>query len=179
MNTFKITIATLGLSLLGAMSAASAQSGHQNELRSTENLPARAAGLERGEKRKGRPLDFAIMLEDDQTKFGGLQFQIHYDEGIEAVSVNSCLGGIPETHIGAFTSCDVLADRNEVRVVITDLGKNRLIPPGLLGVIRLQADGRDLSPGDVSVKEFQALDTKGNSILRPNGGKFIQIRQIQ
>lgn len=123
-------------------------------------------------------LDLEIVLAEGSIDFGGLQFQIHYDERIRGVQVESCLAGIPETHVGAFTSCDVLPDRNEIRVVITDLGKNRRIPAGLLGVIQLSATGP--VPADaIAIKGFQSLDTKGESMIRPDGSEFIRLRQIR
>jgi hypothetical protein len=173
--TLKSGLAFVCFALVAGTSLAQVGEMSGNQIRNPVNVPAEKGSFLPDESGS---LDLEIELADNEVAFGGLQFQVHYDERITGVVVDSCLAGIPETHVGAFTSCDVLPDRNEIRVVITDLGKNRLIPAGLLGVITLKANGP--VPADaIAVRGFQALDTEGESMIRAEGGEYIRLRQIR
>jgi len=129
-------------------------------------------------ERASQSMDLEIVLADSQIAYGGLQFTIHYDGRIGDVDVDSCLAGIPETHQGAFTACTVLADRNQIRVAITDIGKNRPIPAGLLGVIGLSASA-PITSSALRVQGFQALDTSGDVVAGRSGSDVIRLNRIQ
>jgi len=125
-----------------------------------------------------KAMDLEIVLADEKTNYGGLQFTIKYDPSIGAVDVGSCLAGVPESHLGAFTACTVLEDRNEIRVAITDIGKNRLIPAGLLGVIGISAS-KPVSASSFRITTFEALDTEGSTVRSIGGSEVIELGRLQ
>lgn len=118
-----------------------------------------------------------LKLKDTDVDFGGVQFQLVFDPSVHNLSSGSCLDGVPDSHKGQFTTCNVIPEKGIVQLLISDIGENRLLPPGLLGVMEFNSKGN--SKTGFEVKDFQALDTEGNSIMEMNASKFIDIEVIQ
>lgn len=169
-NYIKVIAACLAISFTAASVAQQAREISAN----TRASASKAAPAERASS----SMDLEIVLADSQVAYGGLQFTIQYDGRIGDVDVDSCLAGIPETHQGAFTACTVLQDRNQIRVSIADLGKNRVIPAGLLGVIGLSASA-PISASAARLGGFEALDTSGNVVSGGSGADVIRLNRIQ
>ena len=146
-------------------------------------ISERGIGNNRGDvsdrqSRSPQSVDLEVLLMDSDQVYGGLQFRFKYDNRIEHVSVDSCLGGVPDTHMGSFTACTVLPEKNEIRVTISDLGKNREIPAGLLGIISVDSSG-PISEADFEFLGFEALDVSGNLVASGNGADIIQLKPVQ
>ena len=171
----RINYITAMAACLAVSFSAAAVAQQANEI--TANSRAFESGAAPAERASGS-MDLEIILADSQVAYGGLQFTIHYDGKIGNINVDSCLAGIPETHQGSFTACTVLQDRNQIRVAITDIGKNRAIPAGLLGVIGLRASA-PFSSSAVRVGGFEALDTSGDSVAGRSGSDVIRLNRIQ
>lgn len=133
---------------------------------------------EKGSSKGGYSASYELILNKSDISFGGLQFKINLPDSVKGVNMNACLAGVPESHIGAFTSCDYLPKFNEIRVVMTDLGMNREIPNGLLGVIDLMSTKR-LKSNDIHISQLQALDVNGKSIISDDAKKYVAFKPIK
>jgi len=71
-----------------------------------------------------------------EWEISGLQFDVNYNPETYIPSLERCLAGLPESHKGAFATCKALPEKSMVRVVVMDLGRNRLLPSNsVLGTI--------------------------------------------
>jgi hypothetical protein len=74
-----------------------------------------------------------------QADVSGVQFDIPYDSSALKPDLTNCLAGLPDTHTGEFSLCNAIPEKNLIRVVVMDLGRNRILPSGTtLGTIRFE-----------------------------------------
>jgi len=57
----------------------------------------------------------------------GLQLDISYDPSALKPDLEDCLAGVPQSHRGEFSVCRAIPEKGLVRVIIMDLGRNRIL----------------------------------------------------
>jgi len=101
---------------------------------------------------------FAISydLASINQQISGLQFDIKFDPTrFQPASLDSCLEGVPGSHKGEFSTCNVIEDKNMVRVIIMDLGRNRPLPDDtVLGWVEFDRIG----PASTGIEEPKITD---------------------
>lgn len=103
----------------------------------------------------------------------GIQFELHYPDGVSVGNLSSCLDGIPESHMKSFTTCKNFPEKNVLLVVISDIGMSRELAPGLLGFAEFDQGG--FKGGDFRIENVVALDTKGEKI-RGNTESIVELQ---
>lgn len=100
------------------------------------------------------------LIEVGQTGLSGVQFELRYDKGVRVSSTENCLAGIPDSHKGAFTTCNHFPDRNTILVIVSDIGNSRELN-GPIGWIEFDSKAGN---GGFDISEVVALDTGGKSV---------------
>lgn len=102
-------------------------------------------------------------------EISGLQFDVNYDPSTHLPSLDRCLAGLPDSHKGAFATCKALPEKSMVRVVVMDLGRNRLLPSGsVLGTISFQRAAKSALSASSS---SPSVPTVANVVLGNAAGK--------
>ena len=104
----------------------------------------------------------AVFLNLKGENVSGVQFVLHYPKGARIAGLQDCLVGVPESHMGSFTTCKDFPDKNRMLVVISDIGRSGLLPSGMLGAARFESGS--LKSGDFQLTDVVALDTDGQEI---------------
>jgi len=112
---------------------------------------------------------FNLAVED----VSGVQFELHYPQGVSVGNLSSCLDGIPDSHMKSFTTCKNFPEKNILLVVISDIGMSRQLAPGILGFAEFDASrARD---GGYRIENLVALDTNGEKI-RGNTDSIVELQ---
>lgn len=110
-----------------------------------------------------RALAVSYELQSTERTISGLQFDIKFDPNQHQVaSLDNCLAGLPKTHKSEFSGCNVVEEKNMVRVIVMDLGKNRPLPMDtVLGWVEFDR----VASGKRTSATIAAVEPKVTSVL--------------
>jgi len=112
----------------------------------------------------GAAISISYQLQGE-WEVSGLQFDVNYDPKTHTPLLDQCLAGLPESHKGAFATCKALPEKSMVRVVVMDLGRNRILPSdSILGTIAFGRAGK-------SALKAGSRPTVSNVVLGGTDGK--------
>lgn len=126
-----------------------------------------------------------VMLDlkvDAEEAFSGFQFDVKYDPArFQVADLSNCLAGLPATHQGEFSVCNDVPEKGLVRVVVLDLGRNRVLQvPGTLGTIEFSVKSAGPSAGkgrpvidNVMLADLEGMELKNRKTAEPVVSKII------
>lgn len=124
-------------------------------------------------------VDNKVMLDlklDTAETISGFQFDVKYDPArLRVADLSNCLAGLPATHQGEFSVCNNVPEKGLVRVVVLDLGRNRVLQvPGTLGTIEFSVKSAEPSAGkgrpaidNVMLADLEGMELKNRTTAEP------------
>lgn len=117
---------------------------------------------------------------DGRENLAGGQFRIHYDKNTMAVAdLSGCLSGLPDSHKGAFSVCNDIAEKGFVQFIVIDLGRNTLIGDEILGSITFDVTRRGAAKeAMVEVQDIRLAGPDGNHLAigaEAEGGVILDV----
>lgn len=131
--------------------------------------------LKQSELRAGNNLLMDLRIDAEET-ISGFQFDVKYDPArFRVADLSNCLAGLPATHQGEFSVCNDVPEKGLVRVVVLDLGRNRVLQvPGTLGTIEFSARSAGRSAGkgrpvidNVMLADLEGMELKNRKTAEP------------
>lgn len=103
---------------------------------------------------------------DGRDNLTGGQFRVHYDKNTMAVAdLSGCLSNLPDTHKGAFSVCNDVAEKGFVQFVVFDLGRNSSIGSEVLGSITFDVKRRGAAKeANVEVQDIRLAGPDGGHL---------------
>lgn len=111
----------------------------------------------------------------DLKNASGVQFQINFSDKVSISDAQSCLDGVPNTHMGAFTTCKVHADKKTILVMVSDIGKTRQLNSEILGFIEYASKGK-VTAKDFTVSNLVMMDINGKRIANNSNPVILDLK---